>query len=232
MDDKAESALKKYRLAIEWPEDQARKVTSVINSPEMQTNRRETRQLMNKSILRQVHQCELAQVEVVRQENVVTLNWMINVAVESPDDYCVCGAAWEIKLVPDAGRLDGGVIVSKNGNGSVCLELEQGCAYYFQFSFMHKDDIKSIQATIFQVAIPLSDERKSLLRKAVGLDLHPEERVRHKMQSFLDKQDAFDEMTEKAIERIKAKELPPDEERDRIEDFNDYAKSVKDQLGM
>lgn len=232
MGDKTESALKKYCLDIPLPEDQARKMVSIINSPEMKTNRRESRQLINNFILRQVHQCGLAQMEVVRQEHVVTVNWMIDASVGPPSDYFVCGAAWEIKLVPDHGVLDGGVIVSKDGNGSVRLELEQGCAYYFQFNFMRNNDLASLQAIMFQVAIPLSDERKSLLRKAVVLDLHPEERVRHKMQAFLDKQDAFDEMNEKAIERIKAKNLPPDEERQRIEDFNDYAKSVKDQLGM
>ena len=238
MDAKVGSALKKQILKPNWPDDQVRKVSVAMNSPEMETHRRELRQLVTSFVLRQVHDCEWAQVEVVRQENNVTLKWAFKMSAGTPEKYTVIANAWEILLVPNFERADGGLIVSTRGNGSIHLELEEGVAYVFEFLFADRDkyyasDVEIMpQCILFQVAIPLSDERKALLRKAVGLDLHPEERVRHKMETYLDKQDAFDEVSKQAIERIKAKGLSPDEERERIEDFNDYAKSVKDQLGM
>lgn len=169
-------------------------------------------------------------VEVQRQENIVTINWKMKKWVEDPNRIHVTGSAWEIDLIPGHEELTGGLIATGTGNGSVRLELEEGISYLFNFIFLHPTDGEKDKVVIdevyFQVAIPLSDERKALLRKAVTLNFQPDEAIRHEVNSFMGKRAALDEALKDGIAQIKAKKLRPKDEKEAIEDLNLHVKSL------
>lgn len=170
-------------------------------------------------------------VEVQRQENVVTINWKLKESVANPQQVHVTGSAWEIDLIPDTkSDLTGGLIVSANGSGSVRLELEEGIAYQFEFQFVdlterNEEDVEPmVDVVFFQVAIPLSNERKALLRKAVTLNFEPEEAIRHEVNSFLGKRTALEDALKNGIAQIKAKRLSAEDEEEQIQDLSDHVK--------
>ena len=247
-------------LPLVLSESGAEIISKTLNTPEEMARRRETRQFLNNTILRQVHDtvCSIpwptskpcpyvkevegqvpkpcpsqhsgilsnAFVEVQRQENIVTINWKMKEWVEDPAQFSVSGSAWEIDLIPDPDKArTGGLIATGTGNGSVRLELEEGISYQFVFQFLNlttcnKEDVEpSLDVVYFQVAIPLSDERKALLRKAVTLNFQPEEAIRHEVNSFIGKRAALDEALKDGIAQIKAKKLRPKDEKEKIEDL-------------
>jgi len=162
-------------------------------------------------------------VEVQRQKNIVTINWKMKEWIEDPNQIHVTGSAWEIDLIPDPDACTGGLIATGTGNGSVRLELEEGISYQFKFQFLHPTDGEKVDEEVvvdvvfFQVAIPLSDERKALLRKAVTLNFQPDAAIRHDVDSFLDKRTALDEALNDGIAKIKAKKCPARINRKRLQ---------------
>lgn len=239
MDNKPESNLSKYLITI--PVDQATfdTVSSTLKSTEMLQTRREMIDAACQSILEQEYHCNTAIVSIKRERSSVTIEWRITEPDRNALDFAVNATMYEIDFIPNRAGFRGGAVVSTKGNGNIRLELEEGFAYYCNFIFMDiieynkqnysRDLISNIE---LQFAIPLSDERKSLLRKAVLLRDSPEERLRHDLRSFRNNQDAYDDMLRKGIEEIKSKGLNPDAERDQIEDFEDYAKSIKGKFNI
>ena len=193
---------------------------------------RESRRDTFNAMTHQVRECSMAILDVNRQENVVTIKWDLKESVENPQQISVTGTAWEIKFSPDLDAWTGGLIVSTDGSGSVRLELEEGISYQFKFFFMDKDTVNKedkemdLDVVFFQVAIPLSDERKALLRKAVTLNFQPEEAIHHEVESFMGKRAALDEALKDGIAQIKAKKLRPKDEKEAIEDLNLHVKSL------
>ena len=126
--------------------------------------------------------------------------------------------------------MTGGLIATGTGNGSVRLELEEGISYLFNFIFLHptdgEEDKVVIDQVYFQVAIPLSDERKALLRKAVTLNFQPEEAIHHEVESFMGKRTALDEALKNGITQIKAKKLRPKDEKEAIKYLTLYVQSL------
>lgn len=214
----------------------AEALTAGMNSPESQHHGRELRKSLIQDILEQTHECICASLRVKRNKNNVTINWKFKTHVTNPEKYSVVALAREIDLVPDTNNLPGGLIVSSHGDGEVDLELEEGFSYHFHFNFAagknEEGKFDVLDGILFQVAIPLSDERKMLLRKAVSLDLNPGERIRHEVEMKLKKRDTFDEMCEKAVEKIKAKKLSPKETKKRIQDFMEDMEYLKDKFGI
>jgi hypothetical protein len=214
----------------------AEKLTANMNHPALQQNARELRKLLIQNILEQTHECKCAYLRVKRDKNNVTINWKFKEHVKNPEKYSVVALAREIDLVPDNNNLPGGLIVSSHGDGEVDLELEEGFSYHFHFNFASREneggEFDVLDVILFQIAIPLSDERKKLLRKAVSLDLNPDERIRHEVEMNLKKRDTFDEVCEKAVENIKAKKLSPKETKKRIQDFMEDIENLKDKFGM
>ena len=251
-------------LPLVLSESGAEIISKTLNTPEEMARRRETRQFLNNTILRQVHDtvCSIpwptskpcpyvkevegqvpkpcpsqhsgilsnAFVEVQRQENIVTINWKMKEWVEDPTQFSVSGSAWEIDLIPGHEALTGGLIATGTGNGSVRLELEEGISYLFNFIFLHptdgEEDKVVIDQVYFQVAIPLSDERKALLRKAVTLNFQPEEAIHHEVESFMGKRTALDEALKNGITQIKAKKLRPKDEKEAIKYLTLYVQSL------
>jgi len=241
MDEKIESALARQLIPPPFTQERLDRIMKVCDSTGLIQGMRKMSHLYVETMLEQEYKCEWADVHVKREKNKVNISWKLTEVPKDPQDIAVTGYAHEIGLIPDPEELPGGVIVSGRGSGEVSLELEEGSAYYFFFPFLNSEMYENksvgrnselVQAVEFIVAIPLSDERKLLLRKAIKLDLNPEERVRHEFNTFLKKQDVFDEMREEGIRKIKAKGLSPDEEEQRIADFEDYTKNLKDRFGM
>jgi len=206
-------------------------------------NAAEKRKLVINAMLRQVHECSWASMEVKRQGNTVNIEWAMNRSAGNPDKFIVTATAADIALLPHHETYRHSFIYSGKGNGSVNLELEEGHSYYVEFTFMDEDEYTTrqkeqrrgstetlIQCIIFQVGIPLSDERKELLRQAVKLTSDPSEKARHELEKYLSLENTFHEMDKKAIEQIKALKLPEAEEEARIERFKEKSEQLRDEM--
>jgi hypothetical protein len=105
-------------------------IMHVVSTPEMQANRRERTRLAIISMLEQDYECDWVNLHVKRQEHVVTIDWKFRTSAGDPGNYVVVGMIYEIDLSPTAGNMASGRIVNTRGNGSVRLELEEGCVYH------------------------------------------------------------------------------------------------------
>ena len=185
-------------------------------------------------ILEQHYSCAFADVYVTRQEHILTVEWQLSSSIKGSGIFEVVGSIEDVALIPD---LDGGsdqLFVFSKGNGSKRLELDFGHAYFLSFQFINPEVAgfgpDAVQHLSFFASIPVPDEKRTILKALLAIS--PEERLRSKMEKNLDMQDEFDEMCRKAAERIKAKNLPPDEEADRINRFIAEAGMLKDTLEM
>jgi hypothetical protein len=225
--------LSDYVLPLGLSAESAQSLNSFLSSTKGVGQMRALREAMIDEVLTQVHRCSFAIVKAKREKNVVIIDWQFSEHIDDSTYLHICGSAWEISLIPSFAPWAGGLIVSSHENGSVRLELEEGVAYHFSFTLQRKQANKDdIEAITFQVCIPLSDERKALLRKAVLLNSDPEEAIRHEMNTFLRKRATLDESLRNAIEEIKAKKLSSEDEQEAIEDINDLARSLKDKFGI
>ena len=223
MADKSGHTLSDYFLPLRLSGQTQKKADEYFNSPEGMANRQNMAELRAEEALRQTPKCALASVEVEREENAVTITWELFGRKENAEKFYVLGLAWEIGFRPDPNDFLEGLIVETYGNGSKRLELEEGRSYLFEFSFSQTgNDVLAL--TSFVVAIPLSDERKALLRKAVKLNSQPEEAIRHEVTSFLSKRAVREEELQKGIAQIKAKKLSSEDEQEEIKDFIDHVK--------
>ncbi|HLX70512.1 MAG TPA: hypothetical protein VKV04_12875 [Verrucomicrobiae bacterium] len=209
-------------------------------------NAAEKRKIVVNSMLRQVHECPWASMEVKRQENKVTIEWAIKSSAGNPDRYIVTGTVADIALLPRPENYSHSFLHTGKGDGSVNLELEEGHSYYFEFTFLDEDEYNAgvkrgqrggttgtlVDTILFLVGIPLSDERKELLRKAVKITSDPSEMVRHEIEQRMNLANTFDEMLKKAVEQIKAMELSQSEKEERIDQLKEDIERLKDRYGM
>jgi hypothetical protein len=191
-------------------------------------------------ILEQEYVATFAKIYVKREECSVTIRWVFHRAVDSPYNYQVRGHLREMQLIPDESYAFQQEVWNGFGNGEVKLKLVEGCSYYFKFYFIetkkadqdkgmkHARDYYDIYT--FQVAVPLSDEKRALLEKAYLLAKDPEEMVRHETNQFLKLQNTFGEMLKSGIEQIKSKKLSEDEEEGEIEDLKERLDVLKMKL--
>jgi len=186
-----------------------------------------------KEMLTQHYYCPWAGITVVREGEMVTINWEFASCVLHPEYFYVIGTIEEIRFAPpDFGGADDVVVDHNGGNGSVQLKLVEGCVYYFYFTFMNRHPSLgkevSMEGITFQVAIPVRDSKKLLLKEVLAND--PGEVLRSKLENILNLEDSFDEWCKIGVERIKAKKLPPDEEKDKIRRFVAQASMLKNEL--
>jgi hypothetical protein len=230
------SLLKKQLIvSVIDDEEKMKKATPVINSPKFQSWIAQRDRDRVKNMLEQEHECDWIVVRAKRNGSVVAIDWEFDESVGNANEYHVSGTIWEIDLEPDSESLAGGLIASAKGNGWVRLELEEGSAYYVDFLVTRVEEVRDsrdIQRITFNIAIPLSDERRTLLRKAVELDQHPEEAIRSEFEEFFSKRETFDELYKCGIERIKAKNLPSEEAEEQIGDFKEYVAWMKEKFKM
>lgn len=209
---------------------------------EMRPVRKQMMKRTVRHILEQRYRGRFAVLDVIRKECAVTISWEFMESVENQSKYKVMGLMREMSLVPDPSYDMDSLVVKTDGKGSVQLDLEEGCSYYFEFFF---DDVEQLEkctvdeyqkkffdCLYFQVAVPLSDDSKSLFKKAAKIERNPEEMIQHESDKYLGLQDKFDEMLKIGIERIKSKKLSDDEEEDQIEKFKEHLESMKDRLKM
>jgi predicted transcriptional regulator len=206
------------------------------NQPFYEQRRRRT----VRHILEQRYIGRFAVIEAVRKECGVKISWKFGAGIADPSKYYVTGVAREMSLVPDPSYDMDAIVAKVYGDGFVQLELQEGCSYYFEFHFNEIGQLdkcsdtseyvrKYFDVLYFQVAVPLADEHKHLLKT---LDRRPEERVRHAVGQFLSVEDAFDEELKNGIEQIKSKKLPPEEEEERISRLVDKIKQLKEFAGQ
>jgi hypothetical protein len=193
-------------------------------------------------ILEQRYGGHLAVVDVIRKECAVTISWEFRPFIENPNKYNVMGLMREMSLIPDPSYDMDSLVAKADGKGSVQLDLEEGCSYYFEFFF---DDVEQMgKCTVeeysknfcdriyFQVAVPLSEDSKALFKRAEKIVRDPKEMVSHESKKYLGIQDKFDEELKAGIEQIKRKNISDDEKEDQIEKFKEHLESMKDRLGM
>lgn len=193
-----------------------------------------------RGILEQEYVARFAKIYVTREECSVTIRWVFHRAVDSPNNYLVRGHIREMQLIPNESYPMEQEVCNGFGNGEVKLKLAEGCSYYFKFYFIETkkvDQDKGMEHTLeyydiytFQVAVPLSDEKRALLEKASLLAKDPEEMVRHETNQFLKLQNTFGEMLKSGIEQIKGKKLSEDEEEGEIEDLKERLDVLKMKL--
>jgi len=177
--------------------------------------------------------------DINREENVVTIKWTI-LASKKPEYISVTGHAGEIGFIADPDNINLGNIVSTHGSGSIRLELEEGCCYYFEFRLWDTDGLGKYDApkadkmslVTFDVGIPLSAEKQLFLRKSFKSKKYQREIVSHELRTFFDVEEDIDEMCQQVIAQIKAKNLPEAEEQDKIQRFIEKAESLKNEFGV
>lgn len=222
------------RSIDELPENQQR----LLRSPAWRSNQQEYKDAVIRGMLENVYSGRFGFVRVARRGSHIKIDWGTHILAGPPEDYLVTGLLRVIDFIPDARNLIMGMIARGGGKGTVSLRLEEGSCYSFVFHFVnkskasHKIDEDSVNYVHFAVGIPLSLEKQLALKRALKLMSNPGERVRNEFETFFNAQEAFDEMREQGIRRIKAKGLAADEEQMQIADFEDYAKDVKDKYGI
>jgi hypothetical protein len=209
---------------------------------EMSPNRAEQRKLTVRHILEQRHSGNFAIIDVIRKERSVTISWEFWASVKNPSNFKVMGIIREMKLIPDPSYDADGYVADTHGNGSVQLELEEGCSYYFEFLFANVKDLEKADETkeikeymdivYFQVAVPMSNASKALFKKAAKIVHDPKENARHESGKYLDLLDTFDNELKNGVERIKQKKLSEEEEEDQIEQFKEHIAMMKEHLRM
>jgi hypothetical protein len=190
-------------------------------------------------ILEQRHWCRFALFYVVRKECKVNIRWEFHESAGNPNGWGVLGAMREMSLIPSPSYGMDSRIVNTVGNGFVELELGEGRSYYFEFWIDKTGDLGKYtvaeflkefsDCVVFQVAVPLSDAHKDLLKT---LGRSPEEAVEHRVQQFLKVEEAFDAQLKKGIEEIKSKNLSPEVEEERISRLVDLIELLRERSGQ
>jgi hypothetical protein len=197
-------------------------------------------------ILEQDYPFRWGRIDVARKKEILNIRWKLTVANQS--NYAVEAFVREMSLTPDVNLKKEKQIASTHGSGHVQLKLREGRSYQFRFLFLNnmewerweadgsKEDVTKndnlTKVVLFQVAVPLSEEKQALLEKIWALELEPEKKIQFEIESFLKKQDTFDAMRRLGIERIKARKLSEDDEESQVSDFEDHLAWLKNQLGI
>ena len=124
-----------------------------------------------------------------------------------------------------------------NGDGMAKLTLKEGRTYYFMLHFfLSDDDVKSTGlrekfGVTFSMNIPLTAEHlEQFDKKILKPERDPQERIKDAVTTMLDCEDTFDEMLKIGTRRIKAKRLPKNEEKDRIEELRENLALMKEEF--
>jgi len=206
----------------------------VLKEPELYTLSQRLKNAFVEEAVQQKQQTKYAYVKVSRDQTKVRIEWQLIQQNTVPERCLVNVAAVEIDLDPNPFNLIQGLVASTHGDGSCELVLEEGRMYSFLIFFYgppNRDDEKCIalRPLTFHIGIPTSERtrtgKENEFRK-------PAQKVREEISRFLSVQDALDEMARIGIDRIKSRGLPGDEERQRLADFDDYIKCVKDGVGI
>jgi hypothetical protein len=190
-------------------------------------------------ILEQSHESRWAKFTVTRKETDVRIEWKFLPSMAEPLKFIVFGHMREMSLIPDPSYDTEQLIALEDGNGSVNLGLEEGQSYYFQFIILNnpKCDLKNssfdyADIIYFQVSVPLADENKIVVRRALESEHNSTAKIRYAAEKLLEQKDAFDQMVEEGITRIEAKNLPPKIKREKIKDWKEDIEQLKEKFGM
>ena len=217
--------LHKIRFLHTLPTEERIKVIAAIDGGESQARIRDDMQRAVNAATHFLDSNEWVKVEADRVGSKITLRWEPAQSYMKPSEFRVHGLMRELCFVPSLGNIAEKLILEGNGQGTMTLELEQGRCYCIGF-IIGRNEIQNVKGLLLEIAVPLSDDNRRILNDAIrnnGLA----ERLTSDLKRFREAQDAFEEMCRSEIAKIKAKRLPPEDEQQHIDDFRDYAASVR-----
>jgi hypothetical protein len=229
-------------------------ITGSLDGPKLEHVLSSTPQLGIASYLnamQHTHQAYVQQYEnvccgfrVKRDGCSVKIAWKFKEIATGEYRNTLVGGAQEINFEPNAQKSVYGPIVRTSDDGDICLELDEGSCYLFTFraGIRHvvknrakndpRMDIYKFFLLSFIVGIPLSDKQKANLGRFARLSESKDEQLRSEFLGRRRSQELFEDLCNGEIERIKAKGLSPEEEKQKIEDFNDDMVLLKGKFGL
>jgi len=197
-------------------------------------------------ILEQNHIGNWAKVTITRNKANVVLSWEYLPKIKNPSNIEVTIGVREITLEPDPSYGLDRYIHRSCGNGSVQMTLEEGFAYHFSFMFSdlhseandsswpedNKEGPQFVDIVHAQVAIPLSDKKRVLLRNAIKNESDIVDRIHHTAEVILKKEEAYTDACKNGIGRIRARHLSSKEEDEQTQRFLDQMEQKKEEWGL
>ncbi len=117
----------------------------------------------------------------------------------------------------------------------ISAQLLEGSTYYVELII--RDSQGELSQPGFDiicaaVSVPLSKKNKDIFKAALAAAENSDQQMSDDIDSYIKKRDAFDKKLADGISQIKAKGLSPEDERERIEEFEDYLRSRKESFGL
>jgi hypothetical protein len=157
----------------------------------------------------------------------VEIRWETSRANES--SYTCNGFIHENAYFAKEGFLRKFDIPASRGNDRYGLTLEQGLGFHVYLTFFDEATEDDLVVT-FQIFVPLTPEGKELVTQERLRKENPKDEVAERVDAYLKNQDAFDKALKTGIARIKRKNLPSEEEEQRIEDFREDLKWMMEEF--
>lgn len=163
----------------------------------------------------------------------VEFKWIIDQPNESR--FRVIVGVTEIYLNPSPEIMSSHMVAHGMGSGEKLVEFEEGHSYYVQFRFIRgdlkvskniADDVDDVYTT---VSIPLSAETKEILEEFDAGD-EVEDEVRQTLSNFSSIESTFATAFAEEVAKIKALNLPADQELERIEDLRDFTSLLREKM--
>lgn len=179
-------------------------------------------------------------IKVNRKGAHVTISWISKDPYTSDNPYRAIGKGYEVPLDPTPQSMDEVDLIDQYaGDGNLVLNLDEGASYIFSFIFHPKDidfgdkaAATRMTTLAFMVSIPLGEEKRDTLARVESEGFTPNQKIKSEIRGYLDRMRSFDSMVREGIREIKAQNLPPDEEEEKLSEFRDVTAGMKDKFEL
>jgi hypothetical protein len=188
------------------------------------------RQIVDRMVT-QTYSCRVATIRVDRQGCALRIEWKFREGYNK-NDFFVRLVAFRMMLFPSIETLPVQTLREQVGDGDATFGFREGQSFEFRICFLDQKKPSEIVEELFdlvgfQVSIPLSEENISLLERASKAEQNPDLKVREKLEMLSKTEDAFDEMFSLGIQKINAKNLPPEDAAEQVVRLRERIDKVK-----